>query len=259
MKKLFKKEILSLLWLLACVLPLAACGGKPAPEPAAATPEPAELAAAPAPAYAIITVPVAGDPSVLAPVVAAASGANVLLLEKLPKQLAETGIKSPFFSTLAVVRFLSEEQFEQWYVPAVQALGDKASVKRADLVVADGVSDTPRPDAYFAINLYETLVPAEQYKTYTASYITPNMANQKSSGVMSSYAMYLERGEGEAKPRSVLIKEYVNEEAFGNSGAVKDAYKNDVLLKNAEWKHIDETKAEIRTDLNETLARHAAQ
>ena len=85
----------------------------------------------------------------------------MLLLEKLPKQLAETGIKSPFFSTLAVIRFPSEEQFENWQAPAAQALGDKASIKRVDLVVADGLQDAPRPGAYFAVNLYETLVPAE--------------------------------------------------------------------------------------------------
>lgn len=261
MKKPFKKEMLSLLWLLACVLPLAACGSKPAPEatPASASEAKDELAAAPVPAYAIITAPLDSDPSLLGPAVASASGAHVLLLEKLPKQLAETGIKSPFFSALAVVRFPSEEQFENWYVPAAQALGDKASIKRADLVIADGVEDAPRPDAYFAVNLYETLVPADQYKTYTNAYIVPNMAHQKSSGVMASYSMYLERAEGQGKPRSLLIKEYVNEEAFGKVKAIKDAHKNEVLLKDPEWKHIDETKAEIRTDLNETLAKHAAQ
>lgn len=262
MKKPFNRKLLSLLWLMAAVLPLAACGNKPAPEPAAAAtaPEPADkLSAPPVPAYAIITVPVAGDPAVITPVVASATDANVLVLEKLPKQIAETGIKSPFFSTLAVVKFSSEEQLEHWYGPAAVALGNKASIKRADLVVADGVSATPRPEAYFAVNLYETLIPADQYKAYTSTYITPNMANQKNSGVMSSYAMYVERADGDSKPRSILLKEYASEKSFGESEAVKDAYKRDVLLKDAEWKRIDETKATIRTDLNETLARNAAQ
>lgn len=260
MKKSFKKEMLSMLWLVACLLPLAACGSKPAAEPAAAASEPAgEPDTAPIPAYAIITAPLDADSSLLAPAVASASGAHVLLLEKLPKQLAETGIKSPFFSTLAVIRFPSEEQFENWQAPAAQALGDKASIKRVDLVVADGLQDAPRPGAYFAVNLYETLVPADQYKTYTNTYIVPNMANQKSSGVMASYSMYLERAGGQGNARSVLIKEYVSEEAFGKSGAIKDAHKAAVLLNDPEWKRIDGTKAAIRTDLNETLAKHAAQ
>lgn len=250
-----KSRLLGLLWAVACLMPLAGCTGKPAAEPVATAPEAAQVVEAPA--YAIVTMPLDSDPAALRAALALAPEAHVLHLEKIPRQLAEEGVKSPFFEYMAVVKFNDEAQLDAWVAQARQAVGDVGSVSRADLVVADGVSDETRPNAFFAVNLYETLVSAEAYAAYTKSYIVPNMASQKDSGVMTSYAMYLERADGSERPRSYLIKEYVGEDGFERSGPIKNAYKNDVLLKNAEWSRINDTKATIRSDLNETLAKNA--
>ena len=48
--------------------------------------------------------------------------------------------------------------------------------------------------AFFAVNHYESQVTPAEYQTYADQYVVPNMAHQMSTGAMTSYTMYLERG-----------------------------------------------------------------
>lgn len=268
MKHSARSLVLAPASLLACVV-MAACTPKAPDTSAAATPsEPAPAAAEAAPAtqdgevYALVTIPVGKQaPADLAGQVSAwKSGGHVdsvVLLQKYGKQLAETGAKSAGFESLAIVAFPNEEGYTQWNAQAVGQLGPDAIVRRADVLAHDAIDNRDAGKAYYAVNHYESLITPEEYKTYTQAYIVPNMANQKDSGVMTAYTMFLERESSGAKAKAVLVKEYVDEAAFGRSEAIKDAHKK-VLLVDPEWSRINDTKATMRTDLNETLAKQAA-
>jgi hypothetical protein len=83
------------------------------------------------------------------------------------------------------------------------------------------------------------------------------MSNQKFSGIMTRYTMYLDRDAngGLAHPKALLLTEYANQAEFERKSSVKDAYKKVLLETHPEWKRINDTKTEIRTDLDETLAK----
>jgi len=56
-------------------------------------------------------------------------------------------------------------------------------------------------------------------------------------------------------PRAALVTEYAGDAAFARKSAVKDAYKKALLDTHPEWKRSNDTKTQIRSDLDETLAR----
>jgi len=250
--------------LLACLV-MAACSPKaPDAAPAAAvTPAaaaaPAEAASQEEDVYALVTIPLgkkvpADYPSQIASWKSAGQVEDVVLLEKLPKQLAETGAKSAGFESLAVVELTGEQEYAEWAAQAAATLGPDAIVHRADMLVHDEANPRDAGKAYYAVNHYEALISLPEYKSYTQAYIVPNMGNQKDSGVMTSYTMFLERAGDDARSKAVLLKEYVDQAAFDRSEEIKEKHKP-VLLANPEWKRINDTKATLRTDLNETLAK----
>lgn len=205
------------------------------------------------PAYALITQPAGKTaPADYAQQLAAARKAgdisDVLLLKSKPSVEGPVG-----FASLAVVEFPSGAAFEKWSGEAKAKLGENLVVRRADLLVDDRAKANPK--AAYVVSHYEALVPAEDYAGYTRTYITPNMDGQKKGGVMSGYAMYYEREpvDGIKGNRTVLVKQYVDEAAFGRSEAIKEKDKVE-LLKNAEWKQINDTKETIRKDISGTLA-----
>ena len=205
------------------------------------------------PAYALITQPAGKTaPADYAQQLAAARKAgdvsDVLLLKSKPSVEGPVG-----FASLAVVEFPSSAAFEKWSDEAKAKLGENLVVRRADLLVDDRAKADPK--AAYVVSHYEALVPAEDYAGYTRTYITPNMDGQKKGGVMTGYAMYYEREpvDGIKGNRTILVKQYVDEAAFGRSEAIKEKDKVE-LLKNAEWKQINDTKETIRKDISGTLA-----
>lgn len=236
---------------MAGLMLVAGCsGGKDAGEEKAST---ATVEDESGPAYALITQPAGkAAPADYAQQLAAARKAgdisDVLLLKSKPSVEGPVG-----FASLAVVEFPSGAAFEKWSGEAKAKLGENLLVRRADLLVDDRAKADPK--AAYVVSHYEALVPAEDYAGYTRTYITPNMDGQKKGGVMTGYAMYYEREPvpGIKGNRTVLVKQYVDEAAFGRSEAIKEKDKIE-LLKNPEWKQINDTKETIRKDISGTLA-----
>ena len=158
------------------------------------------------------------------------------------------------FASLAVVTFPDGSAYDAWSKDAAAKLGKDLLLRRADLLV-DARAKTADPKAAYVVSHYEALVPADAYTGYTKAYISPNMDGQKAGGVMTGYAMYYEREPvpGVKGNRTILVKQYVDEAAFGKSEAIKEKNKLE-LLKNPEWKKINDTKETIRKDISGTLA-----
>lgn len=206
------------------------------------------------PAYALITQPVGKTaPADYAAQLAAARTrgeiSDVVLMKSKPSVEGPLG-----FDTLAVVEFPDQTAYDKWLSEAAPKLGNNLVVRRADLLVDDRAKSHGKAPAY-VVNHYEALVSPVDYTGYTEAYIKPNMDGQKAGGVMSGYAMYYERepAPGTRGNRTVLVKEYVDEAAFGRSEAIKEKDKVR-LLENPEWKRINDTKDTVRTDISATLA-----
>lgn len=207
-------------------------------------------------AHALLTVPVGkSGPADLAAQLAAwkKSGAvtNALLLKQFD------GPDKPGWSQLAVLDFADEAAYVKWKAGAAARLGPDVIASRADILTDKAKPGRDSSKAVFVATRYESLVTPAQYQEYTDAYIEPNMANQKFSGIMTRYTMYLDReaNGGLAKPKAVLVTEYADDAAFARKSAVKDAYKKALLDTHPQWKQINDTKTQIRTDLDETLAR----
>lgn len=206
------------------------------------------------PAYALITQPVGkGAPADYAAQLAAARTAgeisDVVLVKSKPSEEGPLG-----FDTLAVVEFPNEAAYTKWSTDAAPKLGTDLIVRRADLLVDDRAKTHSANPAY-VVSHYEALIPAAEYTKYTTDYIKPNMDGQKRGGIMAGYAMYYEREPVAGTPgnRTVLVKEYIDEAAFNRAGPIKDKHKIE-LLKNPEWKKINDTKETLRKDISGTLA-----
>lgn len=181
--------------------------------------------------------------------------ASVTLLEHTPS--AQPADETALFAAMAIMRFADEAALAQWEQGAATALGADVQVRRADVLV-DAGAHADAAKAMFVVNHYGVLVDRDAYAAYTQAYIVPNMANQHASGVMAAYTMYLERAAAGAQPRAVLVKEYHDQDSMVRSDAIKDAHKKMLLETNPEWKRINDTKEQIRTDLSETVANAKA-
>ncbi|MBL0915808.1 MAG: hypothetical protein IBJ13_09925 [Sphingopyxis sp.] len=232
------------------LLLMAGCsGGKDTAENAT---EKASVEADTGPAYALITQPAGKTaPADYVAQLSAAkkSGATVLLLRSKPSVEGPVG-----FASLAVLEFPDGAAYDAWSKDKAGKLGKDLIVRRADLLVDDR-ANTADANAAYVVSHYEALVSPGDYTAYTKAYITPNMDGQKKGGVMTGYAMYYEREpvDGIKGNRTILVKRYVDEAAFGRSEAIKEKNKEE-LLQNAEWKKINDTKETIRKDISGTLA-----
>lgn len=243
---------------------LAACGQgsrqDSAVESSAADAQSEATATVQSPAYATVTVVIGDESPVdytarIADWKASGLVTEVRLLKKTVEQLAETGKHSPWFDTLAIIEFPNEEAYDAWAQRAPADLGPQARIRRADLLIHKEVNPRDAEKAYFAVNHYESLMPAEDYQAFSEKYIVPNMNGQMDAGLMTYYKMFLEREAEGVNPQAVLVKEYVDRESFEARKAVKDKNKEEVLLKDPEWARYNSIKTTLRTDLHETLAR----
>lgn len=243
---------------LACAL-VAACS-QSTPEtsksPAAESPPPAAVVAETV--HAVITLPVgATTPSAdynarMAALRSVPGVANVLVLN------AEPGQDGPGFQALAVVDFKDEASLNGWIAGA--GSDDALKVRRADVVIEDigaGAADVVSSSSY-VVNHYQPLVTSEQYKVYAEKYVVPNMTYQRSTGAMLAYTMYVEREPEGVKPMAVLVKQYVSSSDRVKSEEDKVTYKREVLMKQPEWKQLNDTRDSYRVDLTHTVARPLA-
>ena len=239
----------------ACVL-VAACSGKAVDtEKSSTNTAPASTSAVSEPAHALVTVP-AGT------TMPADFGERMVAVRQFPGALgvtilnAQPGPGPAGFQSLAVVDFRDEASLQQW----MKTLADAGvQARQADILAHDASDSAAAASAtsYYAVNHYEVLVTPAEYSDYTGKYIVPNMAHQKSTGALLAYTMYIERAAPGEHPKSVLVKQYGSPEEQARGEAAKEIYKKDVLMKQPEWKRINDTKTAIRNDLTETFAREA--
>lgn len=204
------------------------------------------------PVHVVITEPLGSERlSGMAPQFESWRKAGLLTKFKLLK--AQPGQKEPGFTTLAVVDLPNENAFKTWSSQAAPRFGDKLIVRRASVMRHEGQPSKTPASAVYVANLYSTHVSANEYKRYTERYIAPNMNLQRAAGIMSQYAMYLEREPVAGQTRALLVMEYADPAAYARRDAIKSEGKQK-LLADPEWKRFNDVKETIRSDISGTAA-----
>jgi DNA-binding Lrp family transcriptional regulator len=134
-------------------------------------------------------------------------------------------------------------------------LGAPVGTYSADLTW-DGAAANggPARDRVFYIIPY-TYVAADQYKKYVDGYVLPQVRGWLEDGVLSRYAIYMNRYPvGEPEPWDVLfIYEYRDLESFGRRDEVSASVRGP-LRADAEWKRWSDIKSTVRTESENTIA-----
>lgn len=247
--------------LLACAA-VVACGKKEAAAPAAESAQPASAAAAvDTPANAIVWVPpgkaVPADfGKRLRALKDDGTASEVRVVKEYDHEVKEG--YGPGFDELAIVAFPSEAAYEQWKASPAADFGADVITSRVD-VMTERVSKKNDPgQSIYVISQYESFVSPQEYKDYSQAYIDPNMDNQYHSGIMTRYAMYLEREAtgGLQNPRAFLVTEYANQAEFDRKASVKDPYKALLLSgTHPEWARLNVEKKKMRRDFTESYAK----
>ncbi len=92
-----------------------------------------------------------------------------------------------------------------------------------------------------------------QYKTYVDAYVIPQVKGWIDDGALSGYRFYLNRYQTGDPWDCLFIYDYRNLEQFGRRDEVV-AKVRATLQSNAEWVHLNEIKATIRSESENTIA-----
>lgn len=219
---------------------------------AAETAAPETSAEAVKPAYATLTIAAGKTPPV--DLVAKLTAAKIAgLVRDFTLVASRPSAEGPVgFGEFAVIEFTDTHAYDAWMQGDGRSLGADVTIKPADILVDERAS-AHSPSPVYVVNHYDALIAADAYRKYTVDYIGPNMAGQKAGGVLAGWAMYYETQPTGAHHRTVLVKEYVDEAAFGRIDAVKGP-NEERLMKDPNWARIAATKSELRTDVSATKA-----
>jgi hypothetical protein len=112
----------------------------------------------------------------------------------------------------------------------------------------------PPADRVFYVIPY-SYVSANQYRNYVNGYVIPQVENWLSEGALSRYRIYLNRYPvGDPEPwDALIIYEYRNLDSFGHRDEVSAKTRTE-LQANPAWKQLSDTKSQIRTESENTIA-----
>jgi hypothetical protein len=125
----------------------------------------------------------------------------------------------------------------------------------ADLAWDNAAADTGLPaDRVFYVIPY-SYVSENQYRKYVNGYVIPQVENWLSEGALSRYRIYMNRYPvGDPEPwDALIIYEYRNLDSFGRRDEVS-ARTRTVLQADPVWKQLSDTKSQIRTEAENTIA-----
>jgi len=91
------------------------------------------------------------------------------------------------------------------------------------------------------------------YKTYVDAYVIPQVVGWIDDGALSGYRIYLNRYQTGDPWDALFLYEYRNLEQFGRRDEVV-AKVRATLQSNADWVHLNEIKATLRTESENTIA-----
>ena len=155
------------------------------------------------------------------------------------------------FETMWLASFKSPASLQQWTQANAERLAAPLTV-RSTRVLARGGQLAPSPSrSVFKISYYSLTAPAESLSAWVDGYLSKYLEAQRSAGILTSYAMYLDSEPG---VRALLVLEYPDADTERTAEPRKEKLSEELAARDAEYARQMNLKESLRRTDSWTLA-----
>ncbi len=145
-------------------------------------------------------------------------------------------------------RWQKIEQTEPGGLPErAQAMAVVDSSATAD-IVEEKTAAAPTKDSQFFVLQYDVLSDMPKYVSYVHGYVTPQFDAWIKSGVLGSYAAFVNQNPAGAPWSSFMVLEYRNLDSLAAREVVKSKARTELAASDPVWKKWSEDKSAIRRE-----------
>ncbi|MGD9597377.1 MAG: hypothetical protein AB7G76_03285 [Steroidobacteraceae bacterium] len=155
------------------------------------------------------------------------------------------------FEQMSIFGFPDDRSLEAWRAAHAAQLGAPILSKRARALLGDGRGAKSSGKSIYKISYYSLTAPVSEFQDWVDGYLAKYLRAQQSSGILSSYMMYLEEGD---KGRLLLVLEYPDAAIEASSEPVKGRLSDELAASDAVYAAQMEKKEKLRTTDSWTLA-----
>jgi hypothetical protein len=158
---------------------------------------------------------------------------------------------SPGFATVVTLEFPGESVYSQWESQNAATLTAAVNLKRADRLTHAETIPRDSTKAVFKANYYQPKVPPARFREFARGYIEKFMEVQRQANLLTSYSMFLERGE---RGQALLILEHLDKPTYDTVTPVKEKLRAALMERDAGYKQYEDTAANYRDAVSGTTA-----
>lgn len=140
-----------------------------------------------------------------------------------------------------------EESVPGGLPPAAQGIASADTSGTADIVKQGSQAPSTQASQYFVLQ-YDVLVDMPKYTSYVLGYAIPQFEQWEKSGVLSSYAAYINQNPAGAPWSSFILLEYKDLPSLAAREVEKDKARAELAASNPVWKKWSEDKTAIRKE-----------
>lgn len=177
------------------------------------------------------------------------TGYKILFATQVNEQLPDMWVIIDFAKFDDVAKWHSiQRDYPGGLAPEGIALGAPKTDIYTDLVWQGGIAKADQSKSLYIIIPYISLVASEKYADFVNKYVVPQLTGWAESGLMPSYAIYLNQNPTNAPWHSLLLLEYDGIRGI----ALRDSLKEKIrgrLANDPGYKQYSEIKTTIRKEL----------
>jgi hypothetical protein len=140
-----------------------------------------------------------------------------------------------------------EETFPGGMPVDAQSLASADTSSTADIVKESHAAPTTKESQFFVLE-YDVLVDIPKYTNYVLGYAVPQFDAWEKTGVLSSYASYVNQNPAGAPWSSFIVLEYKDLQALAAREVIKDKARAELAVSNAAWKRWSDDKTAMRKE-----------
>lgn len=129
----------------------------------------------------------------------------------------------------------------------VQAIAYAETSATADIVKTSKAAATTRDSQFFVLE-YDVLVDMPKYTRYVLGYAVPQFDAWEKTGVLSSYASYINQNPAGAPWSSFIVLEYPDLKSLAAREVVKTQARAELAASDSAWKKWSDDKTAMRTE-----------
>jgi len=154
--------------------------------------------------------------------------------------------KASGFAAMAILNFPGAVQLNN-----AAALPAPLQLSMADVLIQGGSAPPAGSKPVYKISYYELTAPRANFEAWVDGYLGKYLNVQQQHGILTRYALYLERGHN---GRALLVLEYPDAQTEQNAEPIKARLSDDIAAVDAEYVRQLGLKESLRTTRSWTLA-----